>query len=78
MGFSSPAHLPTGEDINIDRSHSRTMNPDMALGSSLGLNDTMAPGDSIGHPDQHGSSSSMAQTTPWPQVTVLVTEIAMA
>lgn len=53
------------------------MKPDMALGSSLGLDKTMAPGDSTGLPDQCGSSVSTAlsheqghRLQPSPQVPV--------
>lgn len=57
-------------DINTNPSHSRTMNPDMALSSSPGLNETMAPGGRNGPPrsawlqQQHGSTlpQVMAQT----------------
>lgn len=38
-----------------DPSLNRAMDPDMVLGIGLCLDIFMAPGDSISHPDQHGS-----------------------
>lgn len=43
-----------GTDINTDPSYNRAMNPDMALGTSLGPNLTMAPGGSVARSHQPG------------------------
>lgn len=41
-------------DINIDAGFSRATDPGMALYHNLGLDDTMTPGGSTGHPNQPG------------------------
>lgn len=40
-------------DVNTDPRCYRTMNPDMALGDSMGLDITMVPGGSEGQPYQY-------------------------
>ncbi|KAL6088689.1 hypothetical protein STEG23_010720 [Scotinomys teguina] len=50
-------------DINSDSSCSRTMDPDMVLGSSPGPEVTMAQGDSIEHPDQYDLASTQPLVT---------------
>lgn len=40
--------------INIDPGFSRATDPGMALDYNLGLDDTMTPGGSTGHPNQPG------------------------
>lgn len=63
----------TGHNINTDPSYSRTMDTDMALSNSLGPEDTMVPGGSIGQSDQHDSGGGMAQGTLTPaQLQVMV------
>lgn len=42
LAFALPSMLPGAMDINIDPSCERSMNPDVALGSSPGPDDTMA------------------------------------
>lgn len=46
-------------DINTDPSCSSTMDPDMALIRTIGLDDTMAPGGITGHSDLYGFGYSM-------------------
>lgn len=41
-------------DINTDPGFGRATDPDMTLGSSLGLKDTMTPGGRTGHSDCQG------------------------
>lgn len=67
------------KDINTDPGCNRIVDSDMVSGSSPGLVVIMAPGSGEGHPDWHGSSSSMAQGSPtWPQVVAQATGIGMA
>lgn len=71
---------------NTDSSYSRTMDPDLALGSSLGLDVTMALGGSAGLPYQHSSGSSLLsfqqslrlQPRPWASAQPLVVTEATA
>lgn len=57
-------------DLNSDPDCGRTMDSHVVLGSSLHLDVTIAPGDSQGHPDRHGTNGSMAsghqQGPGWP------------
>lgn len=46
-------------DVSSDPGCHRAMDPDMALSSSSGLEQTMAPYGSTGHLDQHDSSGRM-------------------
>lgn len=47
-------------DISTDPGCSRIMDSEMALDNSLGLVNTMAPGVSAGHLNQHGPGSGTA------------------
>ncbi|KAL6080807.1 hypothetical protein STEG23_023816 [Scotinomys teguina] len=53
-------NLQGAVDINTDPGFIRATDPDMALSSSTGPENTMTPDDNPGHSDQHGSNSNMA------------------
>ena len=46
-------------DINTETACGRNMNPDMVLGSSLGMDVTMATAGSIGHSDRYSSPNNV-------------------
>ena len=52
--------VPWATDINTEPDCSRTMGPDVALGSSPGLGVTMTPSDSSDLSDQHGPGGGIA------------------
>lgn len=52
----------TAMEINTDSNWSRTIDPDMALGSHLGPDVTMVLVATHTNPDQHGPSNSMSLT----------------
>lgn len=52
LGFHQQGSYATDTDINTDHNFSKTMDPDMALGNSSGLDYTMAPGCSTDHSGQ--------------------------
>ena len=67
-----PLVVTGAKDFNQDSGCCRAMNPDMVLGSSPGLDNTMAPGDSAGHSDQYGPGSGKVLRHPhghrlWPR-----------
>lgn len=78
--FARPLVIICAVDVNTDSSYSRTMDPDLALRSSLGLDVTVALGGSAGLPDQQSSGGSLLsfqhglrlQPRPWASAQPLV------
>ena len=54
-----PREVTRVTDINTDPHCSRTLDPDMTLGSSPGLDDTMTPGSNTVCSDLYGPGRSM-------------------
>lgn len=63
-------------DINSDPDCSRTTDSDRVLSSSWGLDVTVTPGSSKGHPDKHGPRWwSRPQESAWPSMVTGATNI---